>query len=123
MARTDLTSSVHTLLGAYPTLPITANAADVTMTAGDVANLNQFTLAKGDILLAHNTGVSAYTITITSEPDPYGRNGDITTYSIGAGEIAAFGEFELQGWRQSDGKLYLNVSNAAVTLGVLRKSA
>lgn len=121
MARTDLTANVHTLLGPYPTLPLTANSADVTLTAGDVANGNAFTLAKGDVLLAYNSGLSAYTVTITSEPDPYGRSGDITTYSIGAGELAAFGEFELEGWRQADLKLYVNVSNASVLLGVLRK--
>lgn len=116
MARTSITKS--TLQGPYPTLPVTANLLDVTFEAADVANKNQFAGAGDDILLAWNTGVSAYTVTFTSVADDKKRTGDVTTYSIGAGEIAAF-RFKDAGWKQSDGKIYAEAENAAVKFAVV----
>jgi hypothetical protein len=89
------------------------------MAAADASNLNQFVANGKDLVIAHNTGASAYTITITSAADPYGRMGDIATYSLGAGEYAVFGPLELAGWVQTDGKVYLQASNAAVKFGVV----
>lgn len=115
MARTNLTKT--TALGAYGNYA--ANAADLTMAVADVANKNQFTATGKDLIVAHNTGASAYTVTISSAPDPYGRSGDIAAYSIGAGEYAVFGPMELTGWMQPDGKIYLEAENAAVKFGVV----
>lgn len=115
MARTNLTKT--TALGAYGSYAV--NAADLTMAAADVANKNQFTATGKDLIVAHNTGASAYTVTISSAPDPYGRSGDITAYSLGAGEYAVFGPMELTGWMQTDGKIYLEAENAAVKFGVV----
>ena len=116
MARTDLTES--TAEGAYGDYG--ANEADVTMAAGDAVNGNQFTATGNDLLIAHNTGAGAETVTITSVADEYGRSGNITTYSIGAGEYAAFGPFKRHGWMQSDGEIYVDVSSADIKLGVVR---
>lgn len=117
MARTTLTKT--TVLGAYGDYSV-ANAADITMTAADVANGNQFVCGDRDLLVVHNTGGSAYTVTVDSVADPhYGREGDITTYSVGAGEYAAFGPFKAPGWRQSDGYVYVDGSNALLYFGVL----
>lgn len=118
MGRTTLTRT--TLLGPYPTLPVSANALDVTMTAADVANDNQFVLDGPCIIIAHNTDVGAQTITLTSVADAQNRTGDITTYSIGAGEIAAFHVGKTGGWVQSDGYMYLEASDAGVEIGILR---
>jgi hypothetical protein len=107
-----------TPLGGEPTRPLTADSADMVMTAADVANLNQFVAAGKDVVVAFNSGGSAYTVTITSAP-LNGRTGDITTYSIGAGEFAVFGPFATLGWKQTDGYVYLQASNAAVKFGVL----
>jgi len=115
MARTDLTKT--TAQGAYG--GYAAGAADVTMAAADTTDKNQFTCQGNDLVIAHNTGGSAATITIDSVADPYGREGDITAYSLGAGEIATFGPFKAQGWQQSDGKIYLEASSADVQFGVL----
>lgn len=115
MARTSITKS--TLQGPYPTLPVTANLLDLTFEAADVANKNQFAGAGDDILLAWNTGASAYTVTFTSVADDKKRTGDVTTYSIGAGDIAAF-RFKDAGWKQSDGKIYIEAENAAVKFAV-----
>ena len=117
MARTDLT--VTTALGPYGDYTA-ANVADLDMDAADPSNKNQYTPSSRDLVIAHNTGGSAYTITITSAADPtYGRTGDIDSYSLGAGEYAVFGPFVRAGWVQSDGYVYLEASNALVLFGVI----
>lgn len=120
MARTALT--VTTLEGAFGDYG--ANEADITMAAADVANGNSIDgLKEGDIVIAYNSDVGAQTVTFTSVADPStGRTGDITAYSIGASEYAAFGPFKSRGWRQSDGDLYIDASDAGVLLGVLRQA-
>jgi len=117
MARANLT--ITTALGSYPTLQPAANACDLTMAAADVANKNQAVLSGNDVVVAHNTGVGAVTLTISSVADQHNRTGDITAYSIGAGEYAVFGPLKSLGWMQSDGKLYLEASSADLKLGVV----
>lgn len=117
MARTPLV--VTTLEGAYGDYG--AGEADITMAAADIAVQNDFTLNEGDIVFAHNTSGGALTVTINSVADEKGRTGDITTYSVGAGEYAAFGPFTRPGWVQTTGKLHLEASGVAVKLGVLRQ--
>jgi hypothetical protein len=105
--------------GSYPSLPIGAGLADVTMAAADIGNMNYFPASGNDLLIAYNSGASTYTVTITSMPDQYGRSGDIATYSMAAGDIAVFGPFKRDGWVQTDGNIYLQASNAAVKFGVI----
>jgi hypothetical protein len=88
-------------VGGYPATPITANAADLTFTAGDATNGHYTPITDGKTWVqAHNTGAGARTLTITSAADPtYHRTGDITAYSLGAGEISKwFGPFYKAGW-------------------------
>lgn len=118
MARQTL--SKLTALGSYPVLPLTANSADLPMTAADATNKEQFVATGKDLIIVHNTGASAYTVTVTSVLDVRNnRTGDIATYSLGAGEYAAIGPLEKMGWMQSDGKIYIEASNAAVKFGVV----
>jgi hypothetical protein len=87
-------------VGTYPTLPITANAADLVETVGDATNGHYTPIVENKtIVIAHNTGAGARTVTFTSAPDPdTNRTGDIT-YSLGAGEISLpFGPFKASGW-------------------------
>lgn len=122
MARTDLTKKVA--IGTLATPYATALAADLTMVAADTVNFNQFTANDNDLLIVHNTGVSAFTVTITSAPDPiFGRTKDIATYSVGAGVYAVFGPFKQAGWVQADGKIYLQASNVGVKFGVVQLQA
>jgi len=106
----------------YPVLPITANALDITFTAAgaDFADGAGFVMNEKDILIAYNPDSSAHTVTISSVVDPYNRTGNITSYSIGAGEHAVFPQFKKDGWAQSDGKLYFATDNALVQFAVLR---
>ena len=107
MARVTITKQVP--VGAYPTLPVSA----------DAANKNQFAPSGDDLVIVHNTGVGANTITFTSMVDEFKRTGDITAYSVGAGEIAGF-RFKSPGWMQSDGYVYIEASNAEVKFTVIQ---
>jgi len=116
MPRTTLTKTA--LQGPYPTLPVTADALDVTFAAADVSNKNQFAPTGDDVIIAWNSGASPYTITITSFADDKNRTGDVSTYSLAAGDIASF-RIKTPGWKQTDGYVYLEASNAAVKFAVL----
>lgn len=118
MARTTLTRT--TPLGPYPSLPVSVNTLDLTMTAADTVNLNQILLDGPMIVVAQNTDTLDRTITLTSAVDPQNRTGDIATYTISADDIAVFKIDQVAGWKQSDGFLYLQASVAAVKLGAVR---
>jgi len=118
MPRTTITAQQPQ--GPWVTLPPAADALDLTMTAADVANKNQ-TLLNGPLLLiAQNSGASPYTITLSSIADSKLRTGDITAYSLAAGDIAAFWINRTEGWLQADGYLYYEASNVAVLFAVLK---
>ena len=117
MARTTLVKTVAK--GNSPSLPLGAGSVTATFAAADVGNMNQFLPGGEDLLIAYNSGASPYTVTITSAPDQMNRTGDITTYSLAAGDIAVFGPFKLMGWVQADGYVYLQASNASVKLAVI----
>ena len=111
----------HTALSAVgpKTNAYSADAANLTMTAADTSNNEQVTHTGKILLFAHNTGASARTITISSLADERGRTGNITTYASAAGEYHVFGPFDLEGWEQTDGKLYFQGSHAEVKFGVV----
>lgn len=118
MARQTLTKL--TLTGNFPVIPLTANSADLPMTAADATNKEQIAATPKQILIAHNTGVSTRTVTVTSVAAPgTNRTGDISAYSLGAGEYAAFGPFERDGWMQTDGNIYFEASHADIKWGIL----
>lgn len=88
-------------VGTYPVTPLTADAADLVETAGDATNGHYTPIVNGKtIVIAHNTGAVARTITFTSARDStFNRLGTITAYSLGAGEISLpFGPFTSEGW-------------------------
>lgn len=117
MARTSITPVA--LVGPYPTLQPAVNTLDIALTAADVANKNQAAQAGSrQVLLAFNSGVTPHTVTISSAVDVQNRTGDITAYSVGAGELMAF-LLKSTGWRQSDGKLYFEADHAEVKFAVI----
>lgn len=99
-----------------------ADGVDFALVAADAANGNSFQCTGKELLIVQNSGVSARTLTVTSVPGRDGRTGDITNYSIGAGEFAYFtqGLTNSKGWQQSNGMIYIAASNAEVKLAVLR---
>lgn len=121
MARTTLLKT--TLNGAYPVLPITALSADVNLqasTGSSGSNGNQF--AWGDaarlLVIAHNSGASGRTVTITSKVDPFNRTGDISAYAIAAGVVSAW-IVERTGFYQADAMLYLEANHAEVKFAAI----
>ena len=122
MARQSHTATVLTALGTKGS-SYTAGAADLTMTAADAANYEEVAFTGAEVIIAHNTDSGAQTVTISSiADDDHGRTGDITTYSLGAGEYGVFGPFDLDGWRQTGGLLYFAASDATVKFGVVKLS-
>lgn len=116
--RTDLTAqNPPTILAGSPA----ADALDITWTAADSSNGNAVTLTGNEVVLAWNTHAStAYTVTVSTVADELGRTGDITAYSLAAGDIAWVGPIPSRGFAQTDGKLYLSANNAAVKFAVIK---
>lgn len=91
----------------------------MTMTAADTGSGNEFPASGKMLILAHNTGGSAYTVTITSSADAAtGRTGSVSAQSLAAGEIRAF-IIKPNGWKDANGKIQLSASNTAVKFGVM----
>jgi hypothetical protein len=97
-----------------------ADAADLTFLAADVANMEQTALTGKEMIVARNVGGGPFLITVTSVNDPFNRTGNVTDYSLGAGEFAIFGPFDRTGWRQVDGNLYFEANNVAIEFAVVR---
>lgn len=113
MARQDV--AVTAAPGAY------ADASTaVAFTAADPVNKEQVSVTGRELILIRNTGAGAATWTATSTDDRHGRSDDIAAESIAAGEVRVFGPVTLEGWRQTDGKLYFEASAATVTFAVIR---
>lgn len=98
---------------------VSALGLDFVWTAADVANGNSFVSTGHEVVLVNNTGGSSYTVTVTSQPDAYGRSGDLTTYAVAAGLFSVLPHFTTGGWKQSDGTIHLSASNAAVKFAVI----
>ena len=112
--------TVREVIGPYEAV-VSANEADIPFVAAIVADKEQVPLDGKIIVLVRNVdATNPYTVTFTSVADEFGRTGDITTYSLAAGEVAAF-EFEPRGWKQADGNLYFEAANVKIEFAVLRK--
>lgn len=109
-----------TPLGPYPSLPLSANAADITWTAADATNKQQVLFNGPKLILARNSHAStAYTVTLTSKVDSRNRTGDVTAYQVDAGDTMFFKIDNAEGWQQSDGYLYFEANNASVLFAVI----
>lgn len=117
MARQTLTK--QTPKGPYPALPVSANSLDMTFTAADATNKEQFVPGNDTLVVVKNEGVVARTVTFTSKADEKNRTGDVTAYSLGAGELAMF-RFKKAGWMQSDGNIYMEAEHADIKYAVIQ---
>lgn len=115
MARTAM--AAQTPKGPYPGT-VAANSLDIAWAAADATNFNTTPFVGSRMILsARNSGAGARTITFTSIGDAKGRTGDITAFSIGAGEYVDF-IFEREGWQQADGALYWAAEHAEVLVAI-----
>jgi hypothetical protein len=100
---------------------VQAGDLTVTFTACDASNGNSFVVTGQEILLVQNSGGSAYTFTISSVADPFGRSDtSLTGYSVAASAITAIQLKYLIGWQQTGGVLYTSCSNAAIKFAMVR---
>lgn len=119
MARTLLT--LQTLEGDV----MGANGLLATLNNGDVANGNAITFSGREIIIAYNAHAStAYDVTIKGPADRNLRTGDVVE-EVPAGGFAIFGPTNgiTEGWKQSDGRLYIDVEDASIKLIALQLPA
>lgn len=113
MARTD--TPVTVAPGAY-----TSAGTLIVETAANTVDGNSFTLTGKEILKARNSGVTSRTVTVDSVPDRRaGREEDISE-ALAAGAERIYGPFALDGWQQSDRKLYFGANHIEVLFSVIR---
>lgn len=117
MARTTLTP-----VSAPGSKPLTAQT--LTWTAADVANGNQFTWTGKEQLWVFNSDTNPHnvkfqTVAIAGRQDPKHN----TNQAIAAGAYQVWGEFDGQGIKQTDGKVYVNADDATVKFAVVRHSS
>lgn len=121
MARTAVAAAqIVALKNPEQVVAITPDARDLAFVDSDEVNGMEFTPSGKDMVLAFNDEVGAQTITFDAAADDAGRDGSIATYSIGAGETAWFGSFNTGVWRQIDGKVHVDMSDAGVQIIVFR---
>lgn len=106
------------VIGPYPGT-VAAGDLDFTMAAGKISAAT-FPLTNKEVLLLYNSGATPRTVTLTSVADKWQRTGDITAYSIGAGEWAAFFYGDKTGWADANGCASITCSNAELKVAVLR---
>lgn len=106
----------------YPPLPVAANSLDFAFTPGDAVNGLQYQATGREVVLVRNINAGPQTFTLISVADEFGRKGDITTYSLAAGEFAVLIP-PLKGFQQTDGSVWIDVSHDDVHVAVLRLPA
>lgn len=107
-------------LSKYPTLQPAANSLDIAFTAPSVAvDGIDFECTGREVVFVQNTDVGAQSFSLISVADSLGRTGDITTYSLGAGEFAAILVPQV-GFRGASGRALITMSNVAVKVAVVR---
>lgn len=117
MARDTVT--VNESAKRYPALQPAADSLDFAFTAGESDNGYQYKATGREVVIMRNINVGAQTFTLLSVADKLNRKGDITAYSLAAGEFAVLVP-PLDGFQQADGNVYIDISHDDVHIAVLR---
>lgn len=116
MARTTHTAAVGT--GKYPTAPVS-----LTWVAADATNKEETVHTGTEIIMLRNSGATPRVCTITSVADSRNRTGDITFTLAAAGSAGyekAIGPLGIEGFQQTNGKIYFEAAHAEVLVAVYR---
>lgn len=116
---------IPTITMKSPFEAVTAGGITFAFTAGNAGG-DTITVTGRELIIIQNIGVGARTFTLASQADEKGRTGDITAYSLAAGEFAYFtgGLTNSIGWRNvSTGLLTITPSHAEVKYAVLKLPA
>lgn len=100
--------------GKYPTAPTT-----MTATAADAVNFEETAHTGREVIVFRNSGSTTRNITITSVADNRNRTGDIT-FTLANGASKFVGPLGIEGFRQTNGKLYFQADHAEVLISVIR---
>jgi hypothetical protein len=105
-------------------MPLIVTGKTPVWTTADPVNDHQVFLTGKEMILCRNTNAgAAATVTVISAPDPQGRKGDITLFSIPANTsnngYAVLGPFPVMGWEQPDGFLFIDVATADLQFAVI----
>lgn len=118
MAATRISLTV--VAGPYELESTTAQMTAAAGTAADASNGNVVSLNEGRVLLVlENTDAGAQTVTITSQPDAYGRTADVTAFSMAA-SAKVYRIFERYGWGDGNGDLNFSASDAGVLVTAIK---
>ena len=109
------------LLGKIKTKEVYSTTGEtIVWTAGDPINGNSFIATGKELVLARNThATAAQTVTVLSVECSHKRLGNVV-HELAAGAYAVLGLFPLPGWQQADGKINIDVTDAAVELAVIQ---
>jgi hypothetical protein len=99
--------------------PFGALAALLALATCDAVNGNQFKSTGREVLLAYNPASSPPAVVTVQSRALNGRTGSAVA-TIAAGAYAVFQMFPTDGWMQSDGYIYVDSSDAAVKLAVVK---
>lgn len=105
----------------YPVIPPAADSLEFAFVATSGGNNDgyEYVATGREVVLLRNTGVGANTFGLLSVVDELGRKGDITAYSLAAGEFAVLIP-PLKGFQQSDGRIWIDISSVEITICVLQ---
>lgn len=95
------------------------DGVNVPMTAADASNFEEVVHTGRQVLIYRNSGATGRLVTVSSVADPVtGRTGDFTD-TVPAGEMHVSPMFPVDGWRQTNGKLYFQAAHAEVLFSVI----
>lgn len=110
---------VTTAPGQYPT-----DGTAVTWTTGTNIPLNGLSVTMTGVgkefIVIHNWSGGSANVSISSVADKYGRTGDIANDAIADETAHVYGPFGLDGWKQTDGKLYIGCDSNSVSVTCIR---
>ena len=128
MSRVNLdTAHLLASLGPYPALQPTAGTMSIAPLAADTSNKERFTSTGKEILVGFNSDASPHTVTVTSvAAGADSRTGDITAYSVPAGQFFFYEASAPDGWARrgtgtDDGCIYVEASDTTVKWAVFRR--
>lgn len=116
------TITAYQILDAFAATLNTAGALDFTFASSSGSATDQLTGNGRDIILAYNSGSATGTVSVASVADEKNRTGNISSYSMAAGDFACIpvGLTNNKGWMDSSKKITITTSSADLKLAALR---
>lgn len=112
--------TMNTPVGPYPS-SVSTDEMKITWSVAAGSGATETIRATGrELLLMLNTAGTAKDVTLYAQADPMNRDNDITGYSIGAGEYAAFAFTNTVGWRDATGEIVVEAESTDIWFAAIR---